>query len=66
MSGLYIFFVQILSGLKYIHQENIVHGNLRPSNIFFVQSSCDHLKIGNFGLKLSAVISPQQGIAIAK
>lgn len=41
------FIYQILRGLKYIHSAGVVHGDLKPSNIF-VSKACD-VKIGNFG-----------------
>ncbi|CAH2050079.1 unnamed protein product [Thlaspi arvense] len=38
---------QILRGLKYIHSANIIHGDLKPSNLL-LKANCD-LKICNFG-----------------
>jgi serine/threonine-protein kinase len=40
--------LQIASGLDFAHRNNIVHGNLRPSNILF--DSDDVVKISDFGL----------------
>jgi serine/threonine-protein kinase len=39
---------QICRGLAFAHQHNIVHGNLRPSNILFDEN--DVVKVGDFGL----------------
>ena len=39
-------FKQILSGLKYLHNENIAHGNLSPNNILF--DSKYNIKITGF------------------
>jgi hypothetical protein len=40
-------FGQIVKGLKYIHKNNIIHGDLSPGNIFL---SNGIVKIGDFGL----------------
>lgn len=45
-------FTQALSGLKYIHLQNIVHHDIKPSNIFI---DCDktgelYVQLGDFGL----------------
>ncbi|XP_060598538.1 serine/threonine-protein kinase/endoribonuclease ire-1-like [Ruditapes philippinarum] len=43
---------QILFGLQYLHSRQIVHGNLKPSNILLQQRSDDELlfKLSDFGL----------------
>lgn len=41
-------FREITEGLLYIHEKDIIHGDLRPDNIFL--SNTDHAKIGDFGL----------------
>ncbi|MEW5794728.1 MAG: protein kinase [Candidatus Zixiibacteriota bacterium] len=40
--------LQIAAGLDFAHKNNIVHGNLRPSNILF--DADDTVKIADFGL----------------
>ncbi|MBI5266351.1 MAG: protein kinase, partial [candidate division Zixibacteria bacterium] len=40
--------LQIAAGLDFAHKNNIVHGNLRPSNVFFFEG--DIIKVGDFGL----------------
>lgn len=42
------FLYQILRGLKYIHSANVLHRDLKPTNIF-LNANCD-LKIADFGL----------------
>jgi serine/threonine protein kinase len=44
----YIFIEQIIKGLKYIHKNGIIHGDLTPQNIFIDSNSV--IKIGDFGL----------------
>lgn len=39
---------QICLGLAFAHQNNIIHGNLRPSNILFTDSGS--IKVSDFGL----------------
>lgn len=41
-------FKQILKGLKHIHENDIIHGDLNPMNIFFGDKM--EVKIGDFGL----------------
>lgn len=44
-------FIQVLKGLASIHEQNIIHGNLRPSNIFFTQDFGGiKIKLGDFGV----------------
>lgn len=42
------FVYQLLRGLKYVHSTNVLHRDLRPSNLL-LNAKCD-LKIGDFGL----------------
>ncbi|KAM3917996.1 eIF-2-alpha kinase GCN2 [Leptodactylus fuscus] len=41
-------FREILDGLAYIHEQGMIHRDLKPVNIFL--DSEDHVKIGDFGL----------------
>eukprot|EP00063_Salmo_salar_P091107 XP_014065942.1 PREDICTED: eukaryotic translation initiation factor 2-alpha kinase 4-like isoform X3 [Salmo salar] len=47
-SRLWRFFREILDGLAYIHQQGMIHRDLKPVNIFL--DSQEHVKIGDFGL----------------
>jgi serine/threonine protein kinase len=40
--------MQIVAGLDFAHKNNIVHGNLRPSNVLF--DSADRVKLTDFGM----------------
>ena len=42
--------VDIASGLDFAHKNNIVHGNLRPSNVLFTGD--EEVKISDFGLPI--------------
>ncbi|KAL4657788.1 myosin light chain kinase, smooth muscle-like isoform X2 [Arapaima gigas] len=41
---------QILEGLRYMHQQNIVHLDLKPENVVCVDSAGTRIKIIDFGL----------------
>lgn len=41
----------IIGGLLYVHNSNVIHRDLKPANIFI---SDEHLVIGDFGLAVSA------------
>jgi translation initiation factor 2-alpha kinase 4 len=41
------FIKQIIQGLKYIHEQNIIHRDIKPDNIFILNNTA---KIGDFGL----------------
>ena len=40
--------VQLIRGIRYLHQNNIIHGDLKPQNLLV--SSNGTIKIGDFGL----------------
>lgn len=46
------FALDIARGMAYLHNEPnvIVHRDLKPRNVLLVNSSADHLKVGDFGL----------------
>jgi len=46
----FYYFQQILEGIKHLHEQNIIHWDLKPSNIFI--DSKNVLKIGDFGLAI--------------
>uniref|UniRef100_A0A8B9LSI3 non-specific serine/threonine protein kinase n=1 Tax=Astyanax mexicanus TaxID=7994 RepID=A0A8B9LSI3_ASTMX len=47
-SRLWRLFREILDGIAYIHEQGMIHRDLKPVNIFL--DSHDHVKIGDFGL----------------
>lgn len=49
-------FRQILEGLHHIHQQNMIHRDLKPPNIFL--DSNNNVKIGDFGLATGAGFDP--------
>ncbi|XP_059655799.1 serine/threonine-protein kinase VIK-like isoform X1 [Cornus florida] len=46
------FALDIARGMTYLHNEPnvIIHRDLKPRNVLLVNSSADHLKVGDFGL----------------
>ncbi|KAJ0038474.1 hypothetical protein Pint_23581 [Pistacia integerrima] len=46
------FAMDIARGMAYLHNEPnvIIHRDLKPRNVLLVNSSADHLKVGDFGL----------------
>ncbi|CAG9859480.1 unnamed protein product [Phyllotreta striolata] len=50
-------FREIVEGLAYIHQQGMIHRDLKPVNIFL--DSEDHVKIGDFGLATTSIKSKQ-------
>nr|XP_023695240.1 probable serine/threonine-protein kinase nek1 [Paramormyrops kingsleyae] len=41
-------FVQICLGLKYVHNSNIVHRDIKPQNVFLIDEK--NIKLGDFGV----------------
>ncbi|KAK4885013.1 hypothetical protein RN001_001284 [Aquatica leii] len=47
-------FREIIEGLAHIHQQGMIHRDLKPVNIFL--DSNDHVKIGDFGLATTNIL----------
>ena len=45
-----IFVKQIIKGIQFIHQKNIIHLDLKPFNVVFVNKGDDELRVIDFGL----------------
>lgn len=48
-------FREMVDGLAHIHQQGMMHRDLKPVNIFL--DSNDHVKIGDFGLATTNILS---------
>ncbi|XP_053488960.1 eIF-2-alpha kinase GCN2 isoform X2 [Ictalurus furcatus] len=59
-SRLWRLFREILDGIAYIHEQGMIHRDLKPVNIFL--DSRDHVKIGDFGLATDHPASTASGI----
>ncbi|CAH0551983.1 unnamed protein product [Brassicogethes aeneus] len=57
-------FREIVEGLAHIHQQGMIHRDLKPVNIFL--DSEDHVKIGDFGLATTDIKSRQNEHFTAK
>ncbi|GLV39622.1 Gcn2 [Carabus blaptoides fortunei] len=54
MDRVWRLFREIVEGLAHIHQQGMIHRDLKPVNIFL--DSNDHVKIGDFGLATTNII----------
>ena len=43
-------FLQLVNGLKYIHDNDLVHGSIKPSNVMNHAIKDPQIKLANFGL----------------
>lgn len=58
-------FRETVEGLAHIHQQGMIHRDLKPVNVFL--DSKDHVKIGDFGLATTSVLALQhQQIEVSK
>ena len=46
---------EMVEGLTHIHQQGMIHRDLKPVNVFL--DSNDHVKIGDFGLATTNILS---------
>ena len=49
--------------MSYIHQKNLAHRDLSPSNIFFSRGDEEVLKVGDFGLMTGDFASGSSGMS---
>jgi serum/glucocorticoid-regulated kinase 2 len=47
------YFIEILYGLQYLHEQGIIYRDLKPENLFI--DADGHIKIGDFGLSKSGI-----------
>jgi serine/threonine protein kinase len=47
------FCFQLISGLEYIHEQNLVHGSIKPTNILISSKENPQMKLSDFGLTTS-------------
>lgn len=41
---------QLLDGLAFVHVQRISHRDVKPANLLLIDSSCENIKIGDFGI----------------
>lgn len=56
---------QILKAITYIHEKNLAHRDLSPSNILFSLDNKEVVKVGDFGLVTGNLSSGSSGMFIA-
>jgi serine/threonine protein kinase len=49
------FCFQLISGLQYIHEQNLVHGSIKPTNVLISSSQDPEIKLSDFGLTTSSL-----------
>jgi serine/threonine protein kinase len=61
-------FIEIAEGVNYLHNQNILHQNLKPENIFLSNEKKRFVKIGESGLKpiYNFVIKSEVGLSDSK
>lgn len=57
-----IYIRQICLGLRYMHENNIVHLDIKPENILFETKSSQNLKLVDFGL--AAKLDPEEEVKV--
>ncbi|KAJ8942596.1 hypothetical protein NQ318_006226, partial [Aromia moschata] len=57
-------FMEIVEGLVHIHQQGMIHRDLKPVNEFL--DSDDHVKIGDFGLATTSIKSRQNEYVLSR
>ncbi|EFX73522.1 hypothetical protein DAPPUDRAFT_325040 [Daphnia pulex] len=49
------FCFQLISGLEYIHEQNLVHGSIKPTNILISSKENPQIKLSDFGFTTSCL-----------
>ena len=55
---------ELLEGLSYLHSQRVVHGDIKPDNLFL--DSRDGLKVADFGSSITNAVSLQMGDSSSK
>ncbi|MCL6580113.1 MAG: serine/threonine protein kinase [Firmicutes bacterium] len=54
--------VRVVNGvLEYCHAQGIIHGDIKPQNLFYLDETRTHLVVGDFGV--AALLPPGQSLA---